>query len=270
MEIFGTHIDNALLTSEDLNYLQTWSGTKLPSVEGIWKEMDAAWDACWGCSGTDAREALETFYRHPVWLLNGIFTEVDTVSKGHREAIAKYVASMHPVVVCDFGGGFGTLARRMADLMPMTRIEVVEPYPRPIALALAKRFPNLVYVNEMPRRADVVIAQDVLEHVPNPIDLTAKLVSPLAPNCAFIAANCFQPVIKCHLAETFHLQQTFRHCVTPLGLDFSNTIPGAPHAEVFLRNLKPVNISRALRREWASQKLAPISRKLQRWTSRLL
>ena len=270
MEIFGIRLDDDLLSSSDLSYLKRWSNTSPPTVEEIWSAMDIAWDESWANSISHEGNAMQLFYSHPVWLLNGVFTEVDAASIGHREAIANDVAARHPDVVCDFGGGFGALARRMANLMPMTRIEVVEPYPRPAALALAKPFPNLAYVSGMPARADVVIAQDVLEHVPNPIDLTVKLISPLKPNGVFIAANCFQPVIKCHLPETFHLLQTFRHCVAPLGLDFKETIAGAPHAEVFLRNTNSISLSRAHRREWASRQFAPISRKLQRWASRLL
>lgn len=270
MEIFGIHLDDDLLSSSDLGYLKRWSNTLPPPVEEIWAALDIAWDESWAHRVSHESDAMRLFYDHPVWLLNGVFTEVDEASIGHREAIANDVAARQPDVVCDFGGGFGALARRMAGLMPMTRIAVVEPYPRPVALALAKPYSNLAYVSELPAHTDVVIAQDVLEHVPNPIDLTAKLISQLKSNGVFIAANCFQPVIKCHLPETFHLLQTFRHCVAPLGLDFDRTIAGAPHAEIFLRNSRSPNLSRAHRREWASRQIAPISRKLQRWASRLL
>jgi len=232
--------------------------------------MDEVWDSVCTSGGTMQSNAVQTFYQHPVWIVNGIFTEVDPASVGHREAIARQIGQLRPALVCDYGGGFGALARRIAALMPEVRIEVIEPYPHPAAQKLAGQYQNLAYVNKMPRHADVVIAQDVLEHVPNPIDLTAQLAASLGINGIFIAANCFQPVIKCHLPETFHLLQTYRHCVAPLGLRFSRAIPGADHAEIFIRDATAPDLTRAHRREWASQKLAPVSRKLQRWAAQLL
>lgn len=270
MRIFGFNLDNALLTTEEQSYIQTWSRDAPPPVETIWAAMDAAWDELGASGGVADSARMDGFYRHPIWLVNGIFTEVDPVSIGHREAIAHEVAMSKPAVICDYGGGFGALARRIAVLQPSARIKIVEPYPHPAARILAQRYPNVSFVDRLPRRADVVIAQDVLEHVSQPIALTAKLSSLLDTEGVFIAANCFQPVIKCHLPETFHLLQTFRYCVAPLGLDLRQIVPGAAHAEVYLRNAMAQNPSRALRREWASQRLFPISRKLQRWAARLL
>jgi hypothetical protein len=270
MKIFGFRLDNALLTTAEQSYIRTWSQDSPPPVEMIWAAMDAAWEELGASSSIADSASMDAFYRHPIWLVNGIFTEVDPVSIGHREAIALEVAKAKPTVVCDYGGGFGALARRIAALLPRARVEIVEPYPHPTARILAQRYPNLAFVDRLPQRSDVVIAQDVLEHVTQPIALMAKLSSLLDAEGVFITASCFQPVIKCHLPETFHLLQTFRYCVAPLGLDLLQIVPGAAHAEVYLRNTMTPNPSRALRREWASRGLFPISRKLQRWASRLL
>lgn len=270
MRIFGLALDDALLTPDERHYLQAWNPDEPPPVEAIWGAMDAAWDAVGANLEAAESGVMEAFYRHPVWLLNGIFTEMDPVSAGHRDAIAQHIAALNPSLVCDYGGGFGSLARRIATLLPQTVIQVVEPYPHKVALALAQNAPNLAYKGELPHRADVVVAQDVLEHVPHPIELTARLTAFLPQGGIFIAANCFLPVIKCHLPATFHLLQTFRHCVLPLGLNFSHVVPGAAHAEIFQRSSAIPDLPRALRREWASQRLHPFSRKLQRWAAKLL
>ena len=269
MRIFGFDLEDTQLTSEEQAYLEPWRSSTPPSLESIWAAMDKVWDDVWA-SGLATEHKMEAFYRHPVWLLNGIFTEVDPVSTGHRDAISRYISSLRPAQVCDYGGGFGALARRIATLLPQTRIVVIEPYPHPAARALAMQHPNLTYAEEQPDHADVVIAQDVLEHVSSPIELTARLALMLRKEGILIAASCFQPVIKCHLPETFHLLQSYRHVVAPLGLDFCQTIPGAEHAEVFRRNAASANLPRALRREQASRMLSPLSHKLQRWVTRTI
>ena len=71
--------------------------------------------------------------------------------------------------IAEYGGGLGSLARHIADTAPTAKVLVVEPYPTRLALRLAQQYPNLTYEATLPEGADVVIAQDVLEHVTDPL-----------------------------------------------------------------------------------------------------
>ena len=89
-----------------------------PSLEQLWDLMDQAWTrhGCDNCSPTSNR--LADFYSDTVWLLNGMFIEQHTESMGHLQAITAAVSALDPSQVLDFGGGFGTLARLLAESLP--------------------------------------------------------------------------------------------------------------------------------------------------------
>lgn len=76
--------------------------------------MDQAWQEC-GCDNLRVdEERYSSFYRHPVWLLNGMFIEQHSTSMGHWRAITAAAAALRPEHVVDAGGGFGNLARLLA------------------------------------------------------------------------------------------------------------------------------------------------------------
>jgi hypothetical protein len=176
---------------------------------------------------------VAAFYAHPVWLVNGIFTEVDAVSNQHRAALARFVAAQGESPVVDFGGGYGTLGRLLAAAVPAARIEVVDPYPSVLARSRSAAFPNLAHVSRLPSAAGTVIAQDVLEHVDDPVELAAQLVAAARVGALLVFANCFEPSIKCHLPQTFHLQQTFTQLMRLLGCRPLGPVPGCEHALAF-------------------------------------
>jgi hypothetical protein len=70
---------------------------------------------------------VSAFYRHPVWLLNGLFIEQDPQSLAHRQAFTTWVTQHLPTRVADFGGGFGGVARSIGATLPHGSVEVVEP-----------------------------------------------------------------------------------------------------------------------------------------------
>jgi hypothetical protein len=114
-----------------------------PSLERLWQLVDEAWLR----HGCDNRlldpSCISSFYGDPVWILNGLYTEIDSMSMDHRHAIAEAITSLKPLVVLDFGGGFGTLARLLAAAVPQAEISICEPYPPRHGVLSCKPFPNI-------------------------------------------------------------------------------------------------------------------------------
>lgn len=188
-----------------------------PNLQQMWRLMDDAWRSleCDSCI-TDHR--VEAFYRHPVWLLNGLFIEQHTQSLDHRRTFTEWVVSQSPKRVADFGGGFGGLARRIGVALPETQVEIVDPHPHAAGIALAAETRNVRYVARLSGEYDILIATDVFEHVPDPIGLTASTAQHLRIGGQYLIANCFAPVILCHLPQLFHLNYAWDSVMRTLGL----------------------------------------------------
>jgi 2-polyprenyl-6-hydroxyphenyl methylase/3-demethylubiquinone-9 3-methyltransferase len=206
-----------------------------PSLEQLWGLMDQAW----GRHGCDNRmpitERLASFYSDPIWLLNGMFIEQHAVSMGHRQAITEAVASLAPSQVLDFGGGFGTLARLLAESLPQAEIAICEPYPPRHGIESCKPFSNIRFVPELSSQSvDVLVSTDVLEHVTDPLALLAAMVDAVRLGGHLLIANCFYPVILCHLPCTFHLRYSFDGFCRALGLDVLGPCTGS-HATIYRR-----------------------------------
>jgi 2-polyprenyl-3-methyl-5-hydroxy-6-metoxy-1,4-benzoquinol methylase len=245
-----------ILTADESDYIQR-NLHLLKSIDDKRVEMDAEWQRVGASFEPDGEAALAEFYRLPIWLLTGIFTEVDATSVFHRERIADFIAKLKPTRVVDFGGGFGALARRIASRIPDSKVTVVDPYVHPLARHMAERFPNLNMTDGMHEETDLIVAEDVLEHVTDPVGLTARLAAHILPGGHLIAANCFKPVIACHYPGAFHLDLTFRHVVAPLGLRYLGRVPGAGHAQVFRRDGRPPDLLAARTREALSRRINP-------------
>ena len=232
MRILCLDIPGDVLSEKELQYLQQYREENL-DVKKIWHLMDLEWDRCGAGYGNDRSEAINKFYDSPVWLLNGIFTECDPESAQHRELIADWVATQKPNLVVDFGGGYGALARKIAQRCPNTKVVIVEPHPTALAKKLAKAYENLGFATSLPENVDLIIAQDVLEHVPDPLAVYNKLLQSTRENGLLVTANCFYPVIKCHLPSTFHFRYSF-HLIAPLlGCKYIGNVPSVNHAQVF-------------------------------------
>jgi len=72
-----------------------------------------------------------------------------------------------------------------------------------------------------------------------------------------VFANCFYPVIHCHLPSTFHLRHTFPIVMNALGLRYVGRVDGASHAQVFERTGR-LDLGRARRAERISRILGPV------------
>jgi SAM-dependent methyltransferase len=186
-----------------------------PSLEQMWSLMDEPWIAL-GCDPLNMDERVTAFYQHPVWMLNGLFIEQHAQSLENRRVFTDWVVSQRPTRVADFGGGFGGLARFIGQALPATQVEVVDPHPP--AIALAAETPNVRFVPQLTGEYDILIATDVFEHVPDPIGLTAETAEHLRLGGQYLIANCFAPVILCHLPQLFHFNSSWDAVMLAMGL----------------------------------------------------
>jgi 2-polyprenyl-3-methyl-5-hydroxy-6-metoxy-1,4-benzoquinol methylase len=257
LDIWGVAIPAAALSAAELDYL-TGLPENVPSHEWLCAEIDRVWQEF----GLDNRRSLEDqpideFYRHPVWLMNGLFSAADQASAMHRRAIAVDVAKLNPDAVVDVGGGFGELALRISDATPAAKVHILEPFPSAVGEARLSRAPGVQFVSELAEHAyDVVIAQDVLEHVEDPVGLAIDLTRAVRPGGTAIFANNFTPIIQCHLPRTFHLRRTFRLVMRALGLTYIGKTAKAEHALHF-EAPSVLHVRRARVAEWLSRLVAP-------------
>ncbi|MFU8884464.1 MAG: class I SAM-dependent methyltransferase [Cyanobacteriota bacterium] len=229
-----------------------------PSLEQLWSLMDQTWERC-GCENHNPdQDRLARFYSDPVWLLNGMFIEQHAVSMGHRQAITAAVVALAPDRVLDFGGGFGTLARLLATALPNAEVAICEPYPPRHGIESCRPFANIRFIPALTRQSvDVLVSTDVLEHVPDPLALLAAMVDAVRPGGHLLIANCFYPLIACHLPCTFHLRYSFDTFCQVLGLEVLGPCEGS-HATIYRRTqvLHP-DWPRLRAMERSSQRLFP-------------
>lgn len=222
------------------NYLLEFGSLdKLPR-EKLLYELDRVWDF-YKINNRQSlhsqKEKVNLFYSHPVWVLNGLFSEADSDSRIHRLAIARYVNTLQACRIADFGGGSGFLAR-LISAGSVSQVDIVEAYPFEIFKKQLEGNKKIKYVSSLSNNYDVIIAQDVLEHVDEPLGLALDLISATKKGGILIFANCFYPQIKCHIPSNFYLRHTFIFLMTFAGLKLIHRIDGANHALVFKKARK--------------------------------
>jgi 2-polyprenyl-6-hydroxyphenyl methylase/3-demethylubiquinone-9 3-methyltransferase len=256
--VWGYSIPRDWLSQNETLYLSGLPKT-LPSVEWVWHEMDRVWQSF----GLDNLRSLDgqpvgEFYSHPVWLMNGIFTAAHPVSSGHRDSIARYVAQEQGETIADYGGGFGELALSIARHAPGAMVSIIEPFPSRVGI---KRLKSESRINVCPVLVkdsyDFVIAQDVLEHVGDPIGLAGEIAGSVRVGGKVMFANCFYPVIMCHLPSTFYLRHTFVFVMKAMGLQYVGRVTGAEHALVFER-VGAIDMESARRAEYFYRFAGPV------------
>jgi hypothetical protein len=218
------------------DYLSGFGQISMLRREVLLNEMDRVWHEL-GLDNSrrlaEQQAKVAAFYSHEVWILNGLFSEQDPVSREHRLAIADFIANLPVLKVADYGGGSGTLARFIVERKSGIDVDIIEPFPAQIFKTKVQNFGNVNFVAELDQQYDLLIAQDVLEHVDDPIDLSLKLIESVKMNGYLIFANRFYPDISCHLPSTFYLRHQFKRVMTFAGLEFLTATPGARHALVF-------------------------------------
>jgi SAM-dependent methyltransferase len=230
-----------------------------PTLENLWKIMDKIWEE-FDCDPKSLDSRIISFYSHPVWLLNGLFTEHDELSILNRKIFTEWVCTKKPKRVADYGGGFGSLGRMIAKFCPDVDVEIIEPHPHQLAFEKAKYYNNCSYQKKLEGEYDVLIATDVFEHVPDPLGLVAKTSMSLKNNGHYLIANCFQPVIKCHLPQSYHLHHTFNKALEAMNLKITEKVS---YGSVFILNQK-LNLDKARKIEKKSKKLWYITKYFHR------
>jgi 2-polyprenyl-3-methyl-5-hydroxy-6-metoxy-1,4-benzoquinol methylase len=214
------------------NVLARQSSTIPNDLEQMWYLMDLIWDD-YSCNNKKLNwDYIGKFYSHSVWLLNGLFLEQDEVSMGHRHSISDWVIKHGFKNIVDYGGGFGTLARLIAEKESQTMIDIYEPHPSEFGLKRAGEFININIVDQLSDNYDVLLSTDVLEHVPDPLNDFSKMIDSVQVGGYLVIANCFYPVIKCHLPQDFHFRYTFNIFARLMGLKICGVLVGS-HATIF-------------------------------------
>lgn len=228
-----------------------------PTLEQIWQLMDEPWREL-QCDQTVMNDRIGLYYSHPVWLLNGLFIEQHIQSIQNRTVFTQWVAAQRSVRIADYGGGFGGLARMIGKACPTASIEVIEPHPHPLAIERARQTPNVSYQPKLTGTYDILIATDVFEHVPDPLALVAETASYLNFGGRYLIANCFHPVILCHLPQTFHLRHSWDMILASLGLEPAEDVS---YARLFKRSGR-LTLDMARRAEARSLKLWSLTKNL--------
>lgn len=191
-------------------------------LERIWYLVDLVWDEmeCEKDGKLDWKR-IEDFYRHPVWILNGLFIEQDEISMKYRKAITDWILDKNINKILDYGGGFGILGRLIASKCSSCVIDIYEPYPSDLALEKSKVYNNLRFVSNLDGRDsfyDCIISLDVLEHLNDPIETLIHMKKLVKNDGFLLIGNNFYPVIKCHLKKNFHFRYTFDLIAKVIGL----------------------------------------------------
>lgn len=229
---------------------------ELTELSQLLSLLDLVWDEM-ECDNINLdAERINNFYKHPVWLLNGFFAEQHALSLQHRHSISSWIASSRLKTVLDFGGGYGTLARMISDQYDEAKVDIYEPYPSKFAITQCQSYPSVKFVNRLQtNHYDCLVSTDVLEHVPEPLDLFSQMIESVKINGYLVIANCFFPIIKCHLPSTFHLRYTFNRFAIAMGLEVIGDCTGS-HATIYKKvNNYPVNWEKVERMILVSKRL---------------
>lgn len=224
----------------------------------MWYLMDLIWKDL-GCdNGAPCSERVSEFYNHPIWVLNTLFVEQHPLSKKLRKLIGDYVVGSKCRRIVDYGGGGGSLAGLIATGSPDSSITIIEPHPSHYAMERIQGIKNIKFSDKFEGIYDCLICTDVLEHVPDPLVTFSRLISVVKNGGTLIVANCFYPVIQCHLPSTFHFRYTFKFFARLMGLKHIDTIGGS-YALVYVKR-KEIKLNWFLLRflEKISKSLFPI------------
>ena len=240
MNIKGLEIDDTELTDFEAGEIRRLLSTAFqspPDLEDIWRMMDLVW-AEMECDNRQInRDKISRFYSHPIWLMNGFFIEQHSLSMQQRSAIAHWVKqSLEIQSVLEYGGGFGTLARLISETRENLTVDIYEPYPHNLSILKIQKYSNIHFIQNIERQYDCLISTDVLEHVTDPLHLFSQMIGHVKLQGYLIIANCFYPVIECHLPETFHFRHSFDHFAKMMGLEVIGICQGS-HGTIYQKVL---------------------------------
>ena len=236
-----------------------------PNLEQIWRLIDEVWTEL-GCDQykMDDKKII-LFYQHPVWILNGFFIEQHSESIYNIKEISNYIQKQNPQRILDFGGGFGNLARLLGKSLPGSQIEIFDPYPSKIAIFLVSSLKNVKFVKEFSGLYDFMIATDVFEHLDDPINSARNSIKYLRYEGQYLIANCFEPVMLCHLPKLFHFNYSWNFVMQELGFKLGKKVA---HGRVF-HKVKDFDEIKARKIAKFSSTIYPIINKIPRGKNKI-
>jgi hypothetical protein len=146
-------------------------------------------------SGSAENEDWHKVYNKPSYVLNSFcyyHFGSNTMMNALIGAFRKF--EYMPKVILDFGGGCGLTTAHLARALPDTEVHVLNKSGIQLELAknLADNIDNMFaheiddYDDEVPLKADVIVALDVFEHVYKPLDILDKIIT---SDCKFFVEN---------------------------------------------------------------------------------
>ena len=227
--------ENYLLTpiqKKTINNIIELAGRSI-KISQLWLLMDIIWEK-YNCDQNKyCSDKYSLFYSHPIWLLNGMYIEQDPISISQRKGIAENIKNKLHKKILDYGGGFGTLAILIAQQSKELNINIYEPYPPESDTNKISNYKNICLTDKIDSTTyNAVTCIDVLEHLHNPINTLITIADSLKIGGEVYFANCFSPVILCHLPKTFHLRYTFRFVCFLIGLRYIEKCSGS-HSHIY-------------------------------------
>jgi 2-polyprenyl-6-hydroxyphenyl methylase/3-demethylubiquinone-9 3-methyltransferase len=212
---------------------------ELISLNDLHVLIDGAWDTILANHEGKISDAfLSEFYSHPVWALNAIFAESDPQSRSHRVALATQIRNLGISSVADIGGGSGTFLRILKSTHTSINCILCEPYiEHNLISPLQKK--GIEWSAHPPENVEAYTLIDVLEHLGDPLRLVKDLVDIASNGSYFFFGNCFYPIIKCHLAQTFFLRRTFALAAKCMGLQPLGRVKDAEYIEIYRLERNP-------------------------------
>lgn len=240
------NFENTRLSRQEILECQSILQKQNPKIDDdlhqIWYLMDKVWDEM-GCDNQNLDwEKIGQYYSHPIWMLNGLFIENHDLSIKIRKTIAAYIAKQNFTRLCDWGGGFGTLAREISKLNPHLIIDIYEPYPSEYGKKCIQDFRNISFVDKIEDELyDCLVTTDVLEHLDDPLHGLSEIYRTLKKDGIALIGHCFYPVIKCHLPKNFHYRYSFNFFAKKYGFKKLKRLNGAEYINVFQKTNKSTN-----------------------------
>jgi 2-polyprenyl-6-hydroxyphenyl methylase/3-demethylubiquinone-9 3-methyltransferase len=209
------------------------------TLSQLWQLIDQAW-MNYGCNNKiydHTKYCL--FYSDVIWTLNGIYAEQDSLSQRIRYDIVNQVVLSRATMILDWGGGIGTLARMLVQRDQGIKVDILEPYPSDLGLSLCDAFHQVSFIRfSLPIKYEFVLCIDVLEHLHEPLEAINEIYNSLRSGGYVLFANCFEPVIQCHLPKTFYLRYGFRWICLAKGLRLVRKNPGS-YSETYIKVGRP-------------------------------
>ena len=224
------------------NYLENWLKVNKLTTKNVWREMDKQWDIIFNNKNLNLNSKLEAFYKHEVWELNAYLTSKDKIAVKHRKILIDYLKKSQPNLLLDYGGGKGILATMIDQNTNINQILIYEPY----SGKKIDKFINFKHSNTN-LKFSAITCIDVLEHIPDPLKDIEKISRFLDSEGVAIFANCFYPVIKCHLFQNMWLRHLFPIVTWSFNLERQFTLKGARHICVYKKNNRLTNLKKLFR-----------------------